>query len=379
MPANFSNTNNTSLNLQATYKGSVFTKADVQEWIKKQWATMVRRELDQNLLMRQFIMNVAFPQGKVGDTITIPTLGRLGVNDKKPGEPVNLQSASTNYWRILIDKYKEASFMVEDITSIMLDPSGLLSSNLSKEASYAIARDLDAHLLGLRACIQAYTGQVVYSHTTGGMGAANNSKPFTLDAFLKAKLILDKNDVPADKRVLIVSPTQFAQLLALDKVQSMFYRTSAPLESGVVGTLMGVPVYMTSMIDANTANGFTNGGTTVHTPGVKLANDQGADGTGVKLYFPTQYGGPTAPSSLPTKWSTDGTGVAANAQEEVHTAIMMHQEAFGLAMLQEPKTEMSRETLYLSDAMVTSTLFGCKDYRYTNAVLIHTNGTIPAV
>jgi hypothetical protein len=379
MPANFTNQNNIDFNLQATYKGSVFTRADVQEWIKKQWATMVRRELDQNLLMRQFTMNVAFPQGKVGDTITIPTLGRLGVNDKRPGEPVNLQSASTNYWRILIDKYKEASFMVEDITSIMLDPSGLLSSNLAKEASYAIARDLDAHLLGLRACIQAYSGQIVYSHTTGNMGAANNSRPFTLDAFLKAKLILDKKDVPADKRVLIVSPTQFAQLLALDKVQSMFYRTSAPLESGVVGTLMGVPVYMTSMIGANAANGFTNGGTTVHTPGVKLAADTVADGTGVRLYFPTQYGGPTVPASLPTRWSTDGTGVAANAQEEVHTAIMMHQEAFGLAMLQEPKTEMSRETLYLSDAMVTSTLFGCKDYRYTNAVLIHTNGTIPEV
>jgi hypothetical protein len=378
MPAPFQN----QANIQGTYKGSVFTKADVTEWIKKQWATMVRRELDQNLLMRQFVMNVSFPQGKVGDTITIPTLGRLGVNDKLPGTPVNLQSAETNYWRIVVDKYKETSFMVEDITSIMLDPSGLLSSNLSKEASYAIARDLDAHLLGLRACIQGYPGQVVYSHTSGQMGAAGGSKPFTLDAFLKAKLILDQNDVPADKRVLIVSPTQFAQLLALDKVQSMFYRTSAPLESGVVGTLMGVPVYMTSMIGPNKADGFKNGSTNVHTPGVKLASDTDPIGTGKLTYFPTQSSNTVpanAPTSLPTRWASGGIGIANTPEEEVHSAIMMHQEAFAIAMLQEPRTEMSRETLYLSDAMVTSTLFGCKDYRPTNAVLIHTNGTIPQV
>jgi hypothetical protein len=148
---------------------------------------------------------------------------------------------------------------------------------------------------------------------------------------------------------------------------------------------MGVPVYMTSMIGPNKVLGFKNGSVDVHTPGVKRSDtddDNVPNGTGVRLYFPTQSSNTVpanAPTSLPTKWSNDGTGNATTPKEEVHTAIMMHQEAFALAMLQEPKTEMSRETLYLSDAMVTSTLFGCKDYRPTNAVLIHTNGEIPQI
>jgi len=59
----FSNANNASLNLQATYRGGVNTRADVASWIKKQWATMVRRELEQNLLMRRYVMTVTFPDG----------------------------------------------------------------------------------------------------------------------------------------------------------------------------------------------------------------------------------------------------------------------------------------------------------------------------
>jgi hypothetical protein len=106
----FSNANNATYNLQASYRGAAYTKADVSSWIKKQWATMVRRELEQKLLMRQWVMNVSFPQGKVGDTITIPTLGRLGVNRKVAGVPVTLQKGNTGSWSIQVSQYAETSF-----------------------------------------------------------------------------------------------------------------------------------------------------------------------------------------------------------------------------------------------------------------------------
>ena len=139
--------------------------------------------------------------------------------------------------------------MVEDFTEMMLDPSGMLSSNLAKEAAYAIKRDLDAFLLGQRAAIQDLGGsQVIYSSSDGTIGTNAVSRPFTIDAFLRAKLALDNLDVPASDRVLIISPTQYVQLLALDKIQSMFYRTNAPLMSGIIGSFMGTPVYMSSMV-----------------------------------------------------------------------------------------------------------------------------------
>lgn len=359
----FANANNATLDLQASLRGGAWTKSDVATWVKKQWTSMVRRELDQDLLMRQFVMMMAFPQGKVGDRIIVPTLGRLAVNRKVAAQPVILQKTGTNDWSITIDQYKEVSFFIEDFTEMMLDPSGMLASNLSKEAAYAIKRDLDAFLLGLRAAIQDIGGsQVIYSSNLGTIGGAEVSAPFTLGMYFAAKLALDNLDVPATDRVLIVSPTQYTQILALDKVQSMFYRTSAPLENGIVGTFMGVPVYMTSMIQANSTTGFLNGTTAIPTPGVVGAG---------QIYYPTQDNA----TSLPVTWGT--TNNAAGAPRAVHTAIYMHKDAFTLALLQDPRTEMSRETLYLADAVVTSTIYGARTYRATNAVLIHTNGVVP--
>lgn len=359
----FSNANNTTYNLQATYRGAPYVKADVASWIKKQWATMVRRELDQDLLLRQFVMMVQFPQGKVGDRVTIPTLGRLGVNRKIAGVPVTLQKGNTGSWAIDITQYAETSFMTEDITSIMLDPSGLLSSNLAKEAAYAIKRDLDAFILGLRAVVQAQGAPyVIYNSNSGTIGGTEISQPITLGSLLQAKYVMDSKDVSAKGRVWIVSPAQYTQLLSIDKQQSMFYRTSAPLESGIVGVLFGSPVYMTSMIGANSTTGFLNGSTSIPTPGVV--------GSG-QIYYPDQ----DTAATLPTTWGT--TNNAAGAAREVHTALYLQSDAFALAMLQEPKTEYSRETLYLADAVVTSTLYGARQYRTTNAVIIHSNGVIP--
>lgn len=360
----FSNANNASLNLQAQLRGGMFLKSDVSSWVKKQWQTMVQRELDQDLLLRQFCTLISFADGKKGDRIIVPTLGRLGVNRKVAGQPVFLQKTTTDTWSITVDQYKEVSYIIEDFTELMLDPSGMLSSNLAKEAAYAIKRDLDAFLLGLRAAVQDIGGsQVLYSSSDGGIGASSVSRPFTIDVFLRAKLALDNLDVPASDRVLIISPTQYVQLLALDKIQSMFYRTNAPLMSGVIGSFMGTPVYMSTMIGANSATGFRNGEAAIPTPGVNATN---------LLYYPTQDNA----TGLPTTWNT--TANTTPQTQEVHTALYLHKDAFALALMQEPRTEVSRETLYLADAVVTSTIYGARMWRDTSAVLIHTNSVIPA-
>ena len=360
----FSNANNATFGLQAQYRGASYTRADVAQWIKKEWSTMVRRELEQDLLLRQFCMNVSFSSGKSGDTITVPTIGRLAANRKQAGVPVQLQKGNTGSWTIQVTQFPETSFMVDDIAKYMLDPSGMLSSNLAKEATYALKRDFDAFLLGLRAGIQAIGGaQVILNSSNFLNNASSTSRPLTLDALLRAKLALDNADVPSDGRVWIISPTQYIQLLSVDKLQSMFYRTSAPVENGIVGTLLGNPVYMTSMVSSNSATGFLNGSQSIPTPGVSGAN---------QLYYPDQ----DAAATLPVAWNN--TLNTTPETQAVHTALLLHKDCFAMAMLQEPKTEFSRETLYLSDAVVLSSLYGARIYRPQNAVLVHTNASIPA-
>lgn len=359
----FSNANNASLNLQAALRGGVNVRADVSTWIKKQWATMVRAELNQNLLMRKYVWAVTFPDGKVGDRVTIPTIGRLAVNDKVAAQPVTMQKPTVGTWAIDITRHKETSFMVEDIAEMMLDPNALFAKAAAKEAAYAITRDIDAQLLGLRALLQTVAAQNIYSNGEANATTAVASLPFNLNSFLRAKLTFDRAGVPDEDRVLIVSPEQYMQILALDKVQSLFYRAgNQVLSQGIVGTLMDIPVYMTNMIGQNSATGFFNGATAVPTPGFTASP-----------YFPDQG---TA-TTLPGTWNA--TANTTPATQAVHTAMLLHREAFALAMLQEPKTESSRETAYLSDIVVTSTVYGCREYRLTNGVLIHTNAVIPNI
>lgn len=361
----FSNANNATYNLQATLRGDGYVKSDVATWIKEQWATMVRREFEQDLRMRKYVKMVSFPQGKVGDKVTIPTLGRLAVNRKTAGVPVTLQKGNTGTWAIEVTQYVECSYMIEDLVKIFLDPSGLLAMNLAKEASYAMKRDMDAFILGLRAAIMNVGGSfVVYSSDNGLNTTTSTSQPLTIQSILRAKTVLEENDVPTDDLVLIVSPLQYSQILAQDKTQSMFYRTSAPLENGLVGTLYGIPVYMTSMVNANSTTGFLNGSTAIPTPGVT--------GSG-QIYYPDQ----DSATTLPVTWDTT-LNTTADTQA-MHTAVLMGGDAFAMALMQEPKVEAGRELLYLSDVVVTSSLYGARQYRTNSAVLIHTNGTQPVV
>lgn len=356
----FSVNNNTTYNLQANLRGGAFAKDNVASWIKKQWATMVRREFEQDLRMRKYVKMVSFPQGKAGDKVTIPTLGRLGVNRKTAGVPVTLQKGNTGSWAIEVTQYVECSYMIEDLVNIFLDPSGLLAANLAKEASYAMKRDMDAFILGLRASVMTTPEFSIFCSANDQR--TGKSKPISIEYILRAKTILEQNDVPTDDLVLLVSPVQYAQILAQDNTRSMLYRTSAPTENGIIGTIYGIPVYMTSMIGNNSTTGFKNGDKDVPTPGVQ--------GQG-QIYYPDQDNG----TSLPFTWDT---GQNTEPEEQaVQTALLMSSDAFAMALMQEPKVEAGRELLYLSDVVVTSSLYGARQYRNNSAVLIHSNATMP--
>jgi hypothetical protein len=79
--------------------------------------------------------------------------------------------------------------MIEDIAEMMLDPNGLFASNTAKESAYAIARDIDAQLLGLRAIYQTIAGQNIYSNDAANAGVNTASAPFNLRSFLQLSLI----------------------------------------------------------------------------------------------------------------------------------------------------------------------------------------------
>lgn len=345
--------------LQATYRGAAITKQKADAFIPEVWSSEVKRAINQKLIASQFVKMHSFTGGKKGDTIHIPAIPRLGVNKKLPETPVVLQAPNTGLYTMVVDQYKESSFLIEDI--VEAQAAYAVRSEYTREAGYALAKDLDAFVLGMRAAVNSFPAQVITNSTDGTL--SGTSAPLNYTALLTAKLILDSADVPEDDRMLLVSPAQYNQLLAVERFINMDYRNKDSVTTGQVGTIFNVPVVMTSMLGANSNTGFVLGDKTSPTPGV--------GSTATNDYFPTQ----DAATSLPLAFTGSNSGRAA----EVHTAIMCHKEWAFLAVPQQVKTESSRETLYLSDAFVASQMYGSKLYRPDHCVLIHTNGALSQI
>lgn len=341
-------------------RGSAVTKPRLDAFIPEVWTGEVLRALNQKFVASQYV-KVMDVTAKKGDRFHIPNIGRASVFDKLPETPVQLQSRQESDYFVDIDKYKESSFLIEDLGA--MQSAYNIRQEYTTEAGYAMARIMDADILGLRAAVRALNnGSEIFN--TSDATISGNSQPLNYNALLAGKTVLDNRDVPMEDRVIITNPTGYNQLLAVDKFISMWYQDGQPVKSGVVGTIFGIPVIMTTQITVNSTTGYSNGSnvTGIPTPGVA--------GTGA-LNLPTQ----DPFTSLPTAFTGTNTGLAA----QVNTTLMCHREWAVLVKSKMPSSEAERSVAYQGDMVVNTMVYGCKLFRPTNAVIIHHNSTIPAV
>jgi hypothetical protein len=194
-------------------------------------------------------------------------------------------------------------------------------------------------------------------------------------ALLASKLILDKAAVPDNDRVLIVSPTGYNQLLAIDKFISMDYSQSGGVGSGRVGSIFGIPVIMSNNLVANSTTGYYNGSGATAQPTPGVASSPYVPTQDIYTALQTSFAASTLYGHYAGTFTTSSTGGAT----EVHTAIMCQKDWAVMAIQKTPSTESSRETLYLADALVNCQLYGGRVYRPDHAVVIYSNGNIPSV
>ena len=368
MAFSFSNANNTTFNLQAALRGSLITRAQAAPYIAQLWSAMIRREIEDRMDVLKYITTDTFGLGSAGDRINIRTIGRLGENIKAPGVPVTLQSPQMANFPIILDRHVESSFSVEDIVNLLL-PNGMPDSALVQESAYALRRGLMAQILSHRAATQNVAGSSVVGSANGTFGVGSGvSQPLDLTLILRAKTILNTRRYTDNDLVLFVSPAQYSQLMSNQRLQNAFFAVNSPergLSEGVVGSIFGIPVYMTTLLGSNSATGFTNGSVAIPTPGW---NNTG-------LYFPTQ----DTTVNLSTTASFDpATNVTADGQA-VHTAWLVHKQFMAAALPYTVTTKIEESATYIATIIVNHMLYGMRSWRTDAAVNIHTNATLPAM
>ena len=329
------------------FQGNAFTTVRGDVFIPEIWSNEIKRYRDANFIMADTCKKINMV-GRKGDKLHIPGISRLAIYDKIPETPVTLQARTESEYTIVIDKYKEASILIEDILMIQADYP--LMSEYTREIGYALARDIDNYILSQRAvigsAINGVVSQKIYNTSDGT--STGNKLALSKAAILAARQILQEVDAP-EPYVIAVSPGQYNDLLTITEFTSGDFVDGRPVATGEVGRLFGMSVRVSSNISVNSATGYTNG-------------------TGAPpLPTPGFAGSPYLPTQLPSEVTTLTT-----LDSGFTTAIVCSQEWCILAIQKNPNVESSRENMYQANALVSTQVYGAKVYRPDHAVIIMT-------
>lgn len=211
-------------------------------FIPEVWSIETLRAAESALVMAPLVKRYDSLVSGRGDTIHIPQISNLTANNKTQGSEVTTQAPTETETTILINKWKETSFEIEDIVKVQSQYD--LRTEYTSKAGYAIAQAVDTDLLSL------------YSSLTS-TDVGTYGSDITDATIVAAIQTLDEVDAPIEDRYLVIKPSQKAALMKLDKfVQATYlgeYQKPTPVKIGpnnryLWGDIYGVPTYYTNQV-----------------------------------------------------------------------------------------------------------------------------------
>lgn len=217
-----------------------------------------------------------------GDTVHIPKVSNLTANNKAMNTDVTLQAITETEATISINKWKEASFLIEDMVKVQSNYD--LMAEYTNKAGYAIAQIVDTDLLAL---YSTFTNAAVGTYGT-------NISDATIVAAIQK---LDEANAPIEDRCLIIKPKDKAAIMLLDKfVKADYlgqYANPTPVKRGpnnrfLWGDIYGVPVYYSTQVPTTAGTPTQTHGMLFHKEAMALAMQQAPRTQG--NYWPKSLG-----------------------------------------------------------------------------------------
>jgi len=195
-----------------------------------------------------------------------------------------------------VDRHFEYSRLIEDIVEVQALNS--LRQFYTEDAGYALALQIDNDLHS--AATGFGDGTKTFSPTATGSSYQNSGCFFNdngtttqytddtvvvgdvfTDAFLRDMIQkLDDNDVPMDGRKLIIPPSVRNAIMGEDRFSSSDFVSGQPVNTGLIGNLYGVDVYVSSNCRTietaanNSAGGDVRAALLFHTDAMVMAEQQ---------------------------------------------------------------------------------------------------------
>ncbi|WP_287408292.1 P22 phage major capsid protein family protein [Oceanithermus sp.] len=199
------------------------------------WSARLQANLDKALVFGGLVTRDW--EGEIremGDSVRINRPNNLTVNDY--AGTVSYESPTSAQTILTIDQQKYVAFKVSDIDQAQANVD--LIDAYANRAAYALADAVDQHLASLYTAAGAGT-------VTLDLTAAT---PAVYDAFVEARKLLNKQNVPSNGRWVVVSPDIEASLLKDDKfVQSTDQGDNIRM-TGRIGGIAGFDVYVSNNV-----------------------------------------------------------------------------------------------------------------------------------
>ena len=244
------------------------TKTTAATFIPEIWSDEIIAAYEKSLVVKPLVCSMSMT-GKKGDTIHIPKPTRGNASVKAAQAEVTLIAATESELTIAIDQHYEYSRLIEDIVDVQALNS--LRQFYTSDAGYALATRVDTALIAEAA---NFTSQLEFLSAGGTQTAAGTATAtFRDQGFREAIQVLDDNDVPMDNRVFVIPPAMKKELLGVTNYVSTDFVTGKPVETGRIGSLYGVDVYVSTNLP--TENTDEKGALLMHKDAIVFAEQLG--------------------------------------------------------------------------------------------------------
>ena len=240
---------------------AVVDKTAAGTFIPEIWSDEVIAAYQKNLKMAPLVKKISM-SGKKGDVIHLPKPVRGTASAKAESTAVTIQANLESELTITVDRHFEYSRLIEDIVEVQALSS--LRQFYTEDAGYQLALKVDTDLInaatgfgnGTRTAtpsdaaswinsnsyyVNASSGLATYAADTVATG-----DNFTDLALREAIKLMDDADVPMDGRCLVIPPAARKSIMGIDRYVSSDFVGGRGVESGLIGNLYGVDIYVSS-------------------------------------------------------------------------------------------------------------------------------------
>jgi len=214
---------------------AVVDKTAAGTFIPEIWSDEVIAAYQKNLKLAPLVKRIQM-SGKKGDVIHIPKPTRGSASAKAEATAVTIQANLESELQIAVDRHFEYSRLIEDIVEVQALNS--LRQFYTEDAAGSVAPTDYQHT----GCFFNDNGTTT-QYTDDTLVSGDD---FT-DAFFRDMIQkMDDNDVPMENRCLIIPPATRNAIMGIDRYVSSDFVSGQSVNSGLIGNLYGVDIYVSS-------------------------------------------------------------------------------------------------------------------------------------